>query len=252
MNARIDDSRSHCSGDIRYHSTPITHLTFTALTLKTNLIMPRPDSKSNYAGSSQGSGTTNNASAARYADTHRPQDQDMTSNSSSSSYTQSAYGGQLARTAPRTERVLRYASTPDGGPPNGGLVPGFYRNIATGDLFHIGWPPLAKLSDRLPVPPPRTSGANSRPMKPGPPPPATTSPYERLLSYPDPRLQDEPHPLYESVSDSDSSSHRNSSPSSYHTAEENLSVALTTSRSKSPSGSRSGSLRESRPDSRYG
>lgn len=211
--------------------------------------MSRSDSKSNYAGSSRSSDNISNASTAVYADKDRPQNRSMISISSLCNPSQSAYGSQAGPSTPQTERVLRYASAPDGGPPNGGLAPGVYLDKETNEQFYVGYPPLARPSDGSYQPPSTESISWPREWA---PPPVGKSRYQFLWSHPDPRLQDDPHPLYHSGYDSPSSSHRDSSHSSHHTGKEDQSVAFWTSRSNSPSGSRAGSSRKSGPGSRYG
>lgn len=126
-NAPIDNPQSHPSPNIVFHSILHTHLTFTALPFKTSIIMTKADSKSNYAGSSKSSNTASNALVPRNTDTRGSQDQGMTSNSSSSTFSQSTHGSQVTLTAPPTKKILHYAAAADGSPPNGGIVAGFHR-----------------------------------------------------------------------------------------------------------------------------
>ena len=51
------------------------------------------------------------------------------------------------RTYTRDPNLTYYAADPDGGPPNGGQVPGVYQHKATGKIKTVPVPPLASLEE---------------------------------------------------------------------------------------------------------
>ena len=182
--------------------------------------MPKIESNHIYASFIKWFETACNASAAEPATDNRPRDPNVNDSSSSSQFVNSADRSQDPRTGIQTDNIIRYPPAPDGEPPRGGI---FYDPST---LTHM-WLP----STCLPQPNPW-----SQPIF------QVLPDLSRLR-----RCDRFGHPYGSSSYQAcDSGSHRGPSSGSNHTAEENNFLVRPSPRTKSHSGSDSGSHHESR------
>ena len=115
----------------------------------------------------------------------------------------------------QTNNEPRYASTADGGPPNGGLTPGTYLDKRTNRIFTVGHPPLALPSHLRP--------------------PTSQTPFVRLHGFQELTPYPDPDSNSHSGSGSASSSQQASGSGTHHTGEMRLSPVGSNSTSTSAS-----------------